>query len=107
MTTTTIPIRRSHVCRYCPEGTGTIWNPEDAIRTAEGEIKCLKCVETDTRKMMIRVLGADHPKNKDFLQQEQRKVDERDSYANQRNDINRRMGGTKPIFKLKKNRYLE
>jgi hypothetical protein len=64
---TTIPIRRAQVCRYCPEGTGIIWNPKDAIRTAEGDIKCLKCVETDTRKVMIRVLGPDHPKNKDFL----------------------------------------
>jgi hypothetical protein len=41
-----------------------IWNPKDAIRTAEGDIKCLKCVETDTRKVMLRVLGKDHPSSR-------------------------------------------
>jgi hypothetical protein len=103
---TTIPIRRAQVCRYCPEGTGIIWNPEDAIRTFEGDIKCLKCVETDTRKMMIRVLGADHPKNKEFLAAEQKKVDLWNTYAKSVNSANRRMGGTKDIVKLKRNPYL-
>jgi hypothetical protein len=102
----TIPIKRAQVCRYCPEGTGIIWNPEDAIRTAKGDIKCLKCVETDTRKVMIRVLGADHPKNKDFLAQEQKKVDQWNVYANKVNDTNKRMGGNKDILKLKRNPYL-
>jgi hypothetical protein len=86
------PIKRARVCRYCPEGTGINWNENDAIRTFEGDLKCLKCVETDTRKMLIRVLGPDHPKNKDFLQQEQRKVDRWNTYANQWNDINKRLG---------------
>lgn len=100
-----IPIKRASVCRYCPEGTGIIWNPKDAIRTAEGDIKCLKCGETDTRKMMIRVLGKDHPKNKYFLAAEQKKVDHWNNYANKVNDTNKRMGGTKNILPLKRNPY--
>jgi hypothetical protein len=48
---------RAHVCRYCPEGSGIIWNPKDAIRTSEGDIKCLKCAEEDTNKMLVRVRG--------------------------------------------------
>jgi hypothetical protein len=103
---TTIPIKRAQVCRYCPEGTGIIWNPKDAIRTAEGDIKCLKCVGTDTRKTMIRVLGPDHPKNKDFLAAEQKKVNLWNNYANKVNDTNKRMGGNKDILKLKRNSYL-
>jgi hypothetical protein len=103
----TIPIKKALVCKYCPEGTGIIWNPKDAWSDAKGEVKCLKCVETDTRKMMIRVLGPDHPKNKDFLIEEQRKIDEWNTYAHTMNDINRRMGGTKNVLELKKNPYLE
>jgi hypothetical protein len=37
----TIPIKRATVCRYCPEGTGIIWNPKDAIRTGIGRTHCL------------------------------------------------------------------
>jgi hypothetical protein len=79
---------------------------EDMIRTFEGDIKCLKCVETDSRKMMIRVLGPEHPKNKDFLVAEQKKVDLWNNYANKWNDINKKMGGNKDILKLKRNPYL-
>ena len=103
----TIPIKRAQVCKYCPEVLGIIWNPKDAIRTAEGDIKCLKCVESDTRKVMIRVLGPEHPKNKDFLAQEQKKVDQWNNYANKVNDTNRRMGGTKNILALKSNPYTQ
>jgi hypothetical protein len=56
--------------------------------------------------MIVRKLGPNHPENNDFLQQEQRKVDQWNAYANQWNDINRRMGGTKPILKPKRNPYL-
>jgi hypothetical protein len=100
-----IPIKRARVCKYCPEGTGIIWNPEDAVRTVEGDLKCLKCVETDTRKMMIRVLGPDHPENKDFLRQEQKKVDQWNAYVNEVNDINKKMGGNKDLLKPKKSPY--
>jgi hypothetical protein len=100
-----ILIKRAQVCRYCPEGMGIIWNPEDAIRTVKGDLKCTKCLEMDTRKMMIRVLGPEHPKNKDFLAQEQKKVDQWNSYASNINTINKKMGGTKDVLKLKKNPY--
>jgi hypothetical protein len=102
----TILIKRARVCRYCPEGTGIIWNDNDAIRTFEGDLKCLKSVETDTRKMMIRVFGADHPKNKDFLQIEQKKVVQWNNYAQSMNDLNKRMGGKKNILELRRNPYL-
>jgi hypothetical protein len=93
-----VPLRRARVCRYCPEGTGIIWDPEDAIRTAEGDLKCLKCVETDTRKMMIRVIGADHPKNKSAIDEKQKEVDQWNTYAQSINDLNKRMGGTRDFL---------
>lgn len=71
----TVPIKRATVCRYCPEGTGIIWNPADAIRTVKEDLKCLKCVEEDTRKIQIRVRGVNHPKNQEFIAAEQKKVD--------------------------------
>jgi hypothetical protein len=102
----TIPIKRAQVCRYCPEGTGIIWNPVDAIRTEKGDLKCLKCVEEDTRKIQIRVRGVNHPKNQEFIAAEQKKVDRWNSYAKSVNDANKRMGGTKDILQMKRNKYL-
>jgi hypothetical protein len=55
---------------------------------------------------MIRVLGADHPKYKDFLAAEQKKVDLWNNYASNINTINKRMGGNKEILRLKRNPYL-
>lgn len=102
----TIPIKRATVCRYCPEGTGIIWNSADAMRTEKGDLKCLKCIEEDTRKMLVRIRGANHPKNQEFIQQKQKEVDRWNSYATSVNSANKRMGGTKDILPLKRNPYL-
>jgi hypothetical protein len=103
---TSIPIRRSHVCRYCPEGSGIIWNDDDAMRMTDGTWKCTKCIDHDTRKMMIRALGKDHPKNKVAIAEKQKEIDKWNSYANEVNDVNKRMGGSNKILELKKNPYL-
>jgi hypothetical protein len=102
----TIPIKKALVCKYCPGGTGIIWDPKNAFRTPNGDLKCRKCVEEDNLKMNMRALGRNHPMIKDFLMKEQKKVDEWNSYANQWNNINKRMGGTITILTLKKNPYL-
>jgi hypothetical protein len=102
----TIPIKRATVCRHCSEGTGIIHDPTDLVRTADGDLKCLKCVEEDTRKMLIRVRGQHHPKNQDFISAEQRKVDQWNALANKVNSQNKRMGGNKDILPLKRNKYL-
>ena len=65
-----------------------------------------KCINTDTNKLMVRVLGKDHPKVKTILQEEQREVDRWNSYAKSINDANRKSGGTKDILPLKRNPYL-
>jgi hypothetical protein len=59
---TSVPIRRPRVCEYCPEGTGIIFNPDDAMKMHDGTWKCLKCIDVDTKKTM---LGPQHPKVKD------------------------------------------
>jgi hypothetical protein len=102
---TTIPIRRARVCRNCSEGLGIIWHEEDAMRTHDGSWKCLKCIDTDTKKTMLRALGREHHKVKDFIQQEQKEVDNWNKYAQSMNDLNKRMGGTRNILNMKKNPY--
>jgi hypothetical protein len=103
----TIPIKRAQVCRYCPEGTGIIWNPNDAMKMQDGTLKCLKCLEEDTHRIQIRTRGVHHPKNQEFIQQEQKKVDRWNSYAKSVNFANKRMGGTKDVLPLKRNPYLK
>jgi hypothetical protein len=102
---TTVPIRRARVCRYCDHGSGIIWHEEDAMRMHDGSWKCLKCIDNDTKKMLIRALGPQHQKSKTIIAEEQRTVDQWNNYAKSMNDLNRRMGGTRDILNLKKNPY--
>ena len=60
----------------------------------------------DESKGLIGVLGRDHPYSKSVIEEEQMKVDSWNRYSKGINDANKRMGGTKDISKLKKNRYL-
>jgi hypothetical protein len=103
---TTVPINRARVCRYCDHGSGIIWHEEYGMRMHDGSWKCLTCIDRDTKKTMLRALGPQHPKVKDFIQQEQKEIDRWNTYASNWNDINKRMGGTHTILPLKKNPYL-
>lgn len=96
-----IPIKHARVCRYCPEGTGIIWHEEDALRMHDGTWKCLKCVNTDTNKLMVNTLGKDHHKVKTIIQNEQQEIDRWNNYAASINNANKRMGGTKDILGLR------
>jgi hypothetical protein len=102
----TVQIKRARVCKYCEHGSGIIWHEEDAMRMHDGSWKCITCINKDTKKTMLRALGPDNSKVKDFIQQEQKEVDIWNNYAQSINDLNKRMGGTKNILKLKRNPYL-
>jgi hypothetical protein len=102
---TTVPINHARVCRYCDHGSGIIWHEEDAMRIHDGTWKYHTCINRDTRKMMLRALGPDNPRCKEFIAEEQKTVDQWNNYAKSMNDLNKRMGGTRDILNLKKNPY--
>jgi hypothetical protein len=102
---TTVPIRRARVCRYCDHGSGIIWHEEDAMKMHDGSWKCISCINRDTKKVILRALGREHHKVKEFIAEEQRTVDQWNNYAQSINDLNKRMGGTKDILPMKKSPY--
>jgi hypothetical protein len=81
--------------------------PNDVVaqRQPDGDYKCGECIATENRRMMVRTLGFSDPRVRAFMDEEQRSVDQWNESANRWNDIEKRLGGTKPIMKLKRNRY--
>lgn len=96
------PIKRAHICKYCPDEHVGLITEEDRLATKQPDgWKCGKCVTTDLRMRMLRVLGPNNSRVKEFLQEEQRGVDRHNKYAERLNNA----AGYK-IMEKKENRYL-
>jgi hypothetical protein len=73
---------------------------KDAMKTA----KCEKCGTINTIALEEGELKEQRIET--FLEKNIRKVDQWNNYASKWNNINRRIGGSKEILKLKKDPYL-
>lgn len=105
-TPTPIKINRVQQCPYCKNykgDPGIVW-PEDKLATKQpdGSYKCGPCNTFDLRKRMLRVLGPNNERVKEFLQEEQREVIRWNRYAD---NINKAAGTQ--IMEKKRNKYLE
>jgi hypothetical protein len=106
---TTGKISKINICHYCnsdiyPSGKPII-DDKNAVRTAKGDYKCGECVGEDNVKLNMRMLGRNHPMIKDYLSQKQNEINQWNKYARSVNNMNKKMGGTTDVVKLKRNPY--